>query len=326
MQDEEASIRKKLNVYILTQIATPLRLLPPPEPPLLGEAFAISSRKLYEAIAELRSEIVGHLSTIPFDQLTAGFADQGTPKTPEFKDWCLKQRSEFRSRFEGLSVWQLALLEPERTFPDYDYWSKAAFFSIDELLWLSVGLEPLPEFATALEERPGGSQKRHHVVVYLLAQLELFRRGLDPNHYERRHTPKSILEWANLVEHQLHPGFRRILEKMVKRAAASKLDASLASVSQDGTSGGEVQPEGATAFIASDPKRFDPRERRGMAKLLVALAIEQFGYDPTSKRGPIPKELEDIALRLGLEISQQTILKYLRLGAQSLPQDWKPHE
>jgi len=102
MQDEEASIRNKLHIYILTQIATPLRLLPPSEPPLLGDAFAISSRKLYEAIAELRSQIVGHLSTIPFDQLTAGFADKGTPKTPEFKDWCLQQRSEFRTRFQNL--------------------------------------------------------------------------------------------------------------------------------------------------------------------------------------------------------------------------------
>ena len=326
MQDEEASIRKKLHVYILTQIATPLRLLPPAEPPLLGDAFAISSRKLYEAIAELRSEIVGHLATIPFDQLTAGFADQGTPKTPEFKDWCLKQRSEFRSLFESSSVWQLALLEPERTFADYDYWSKAAYFSLDEVLWLSVGLQPLSEFTRAIEERPRGGQKRHSVAEYVSAQLELFRRGLKPHGYELHYSPQSILEWANLVEHQLHPGFRRILEKAVTRRAASKLDASLTSASEDGTSGGEVQPEGATAFIASDAKRFDPRERRGMAKLLVALAIEQFGYDPTSKRGPIPKELEDIALRLGLEISQQTILKYLRLGAQSLPQDWKAHE
>lgn len=63
-----------------------------------------------------------------------------------------------------------------------------------------------------------------------------------------------------------------------------------------------------------------------MAKLLVAIAIEQFGYDPGSKRSPIPTELEDVAARLGLELSHDTILKYLRLGAQHLPKNWKPHQ
>ncbi|GAB1364724.1 hypothetical protein MASR1M32_39600 [Rhodobacter sp.] len=49
-------------------------------------------------------------------------------------------------------------------------------------------------------------------------------------------------------------------------------------------------------------------------------------YDPGSKRSPIPTELEDIAARLGLELSHDTILKYLRLGAQHLPKNWKPHQ
>jgi len=220
MQDEEASIRNKLHIYILTQIATPLRLLPPSEPPLLGDAFAISSRKLYEAIAELRSQIVGHLSTIPFDQLTAGFADKGTPETPEFKDWCLQQRSEFRTRFQNLSVWQLALLEPERTFADYGYWSKVGFFKLDELLWLSVGLAPLPEFKRALNERLQNGQQRHPVAVHISAQLELCRRGVKPNDVQGNYTAHSILARANLVEHELHPGFRRILETIVNRTAA----------------------------------------------------------------------------------------------------------
>ncbi|WP_431301059.1 hypothetical protein [Tabrizicola sp. BL-A-41-H6] len=325
MQDEEVEIRKTLHFHILFQIAPFLNVFPSSDPPKLGEDFAISARKLFDAISANRSKSVKHLSGIPLDELLDGFTERGLPKTPEQKTWCSQQREDFITRIRSLSVWQLALLDPDRTFAKYDYWAKAAYFSLDEILWLSVGLEPLPEFIRAVDRPSQSATQRDPVVTHIMAQRELFRRSLDPNDYGRRQTAQSVLNWANRVQHELHPGFRRMLEAMVQREVAPDVGLALTSASLDVTPVGAVEQQVAQANGKPD-QRLDPRERLGMAKLLVAVAIEQFGYDPDSKRSPIPIELQDIAARLGLEISRDTILKYLRLGAQHLPNGWRPHE
>ena len=325
MQHEEVEIRKTVNFHILFQIVPFLGVFPSDEPPMLGEDFAISAGKLFEAFDEIRSKAVMHLSGIPLDELLAGFTDRGLPKTPEQQAWCSQQREDFIARVRRLSLWQLALLEPDRTSAKYDYWSKAAYFSLEELLWLSVGLEPLPEFIRALDRPSQGTAQRDPVVKHILAQRELFKRGLDPHDYGRHQTAQSVLNWANLVQHELHPGFRRMLEAKVHREAAPDVALAPTAAPLDVTSVAALEQQVAPAGGRPE-QRFDPRERLGMAKLLVAVAIEQFGYDPDSKRSPIPIELEDIAARLGLEISHDTILKYLRLGAQHLPKGWRPHE
>jgi hypothetical protein len=326
MQDEEAEIRKTLNFYILFQVSPFLGVFPADEPPLLGEAFARSTQKLFEAIGAFRSKAVTHLSDIPLDQLRAGFTERGMPKTPEHKNWCSQQRDDFRTQFRNLNIWQLALFEPDRTFAKYDYWSKAAYFSIDEILWLSAGLEPLPEFVGALATSSRGAPQRDPVILHMISQRELFRRCFDPNGYERRQTAQTVLHWANLVQYELHPGFRRMLEAMVQRDASPNPASAPTAAPLEVKPAEAAEQHAAPASDTPDQKRLDPRERIGMAKLLVAVAIEQFGYDPTGKRSPIPIELEGIAARLGLEISHDTILKYLRLGAQHLPTGWKPHE
>ena len=83
MQDEEADTRKTLNFYILFQISPALGVFPSHEPPLLGEEFAISTRKLFDALSTFRSKGVKHLLAIPLDQLKLGLTDRGMPKTLE---------------------------------------------------------------------------------------------------------------------------------------------------------------------------------------------------------------------------------------------------
>lgn len=326
MQDDEAGARKSLNFYILFQISPALGAFPPNEPPLLGEEFATSTRKLFDALSAFRSKAVQFLSEIPLEQLQLGFTDRGKPKSPEQQNWCVEQRKEFDRRFRGISPWQLALLDSDRTMAKYDYWAKAAFFSLDEILWLSVGLEPLPEFNRALNPLSPSGHQPDPVVRHVVAQRELLRRSFDPNGYERRLTAQSVLGWANRVQYELHPGFRRTLETIVQRAPNPNVAVSEVVALPHSQPIAVVEQQVTVAEVQPETKRVDPRERLGMAKLLVAIAIEQFGCDPKSKRSPIPTELEDVAARLGLELSHDTILKYLRLGAQSLPKDWKPYQ
>lgn len=54
------------------------------------------------------------------------------------------------------------------------------------------------------------------------------------------------------------------------------------------------------------------------------MTIEYLGYRPGQARSPIPKEIAELAASMGLSLSTDTILKYLRIGAKFLPKDWVP--
>ncbi len=138
-------------------------------------------------------------------------------------------------------------------------------------------------------------------------QRELLRRSFG---FDRRLRAEAVLTWANSVGQDLHPGFRRMLEADRKSNGGAPV----------------TLPESVAVATNDEPKRMDPREKLSMAKLLVAIAIDTYGYVPDAKRSPIPKELESIAARLGLEITHDTIRSYLRLGADQLPKDWNPRE
>jgi len=147
-------------------------------------------------------------------------------------------------------------------------------FSLDEVLWLSVGLEPSLEFDSALHAMSRSAHQRDPVVRHMVAQRELLRRSLDSNGYERRLTAESVLSWANRVHHKLHPGFRRTLETIVQRDAKPDMPALTVVAQSDSEPLALVDKPALDAEVQSKSKRVDPRERLGMAKLLVAIAIE----------------------------------------------------
>jgi hypothetical protein len=71
------------------------------------------------------------------------------------------------------------------------------------------------------------------------------------------------------------------------------------------------------------PAEPDKREIDKIAQLFTAIAIDAYGFRPDQKRSPIPKEITDIAARLGLSVTADTVRKYLKRGASFLPPDWR---
>lgn len=63
------------------------------------------------------------------------------------------------------------------------------------------------------------------------------------------------------------------------------------------------------------------RERSTLYKLIIAMAVDGYGYDPMASRSPLPKELEGILDRMGLSVSDDTIRKKLREASELMPRD-----
>lgn len=61
------------------------------------------------------------------------------------------------------------------------------------------------------------------------------------------------------------------------------------------------------------------RERGTLLKLIIGMAVDGYGYKPSSAKSPFPKELEGILDRLGISVSNDTIRSKLKEAAQLLP-------
>lgn len=183
-------------------------------------------------------------------------------------------------------------------FPDYDYWGMRDRISVEEFVWLSIGLEP-DENLKRYFERSSSRSGNQNARLRKEAQRRRDLLNAANNLRDQRDSIRTDVakEWLDQVQLAVPEAFQGALLKAWKRLNAK--DAVLAVTTPN-----------------EDERRPEPREMRSIAKLLTAIAIEEYGYDPRAARSPIPGEIEGISDKHGLSISKETVLKYLRLGAK----------
>jgi hypothetical protein len=305
----EISQRRKniiLNVLIIVGGRYALTVFPD-EPPRLGDHYLHDLKYIFEKKEVLRKQLINELHDFSDDTLFAMFSDNGTPISEEGSSWVRKSRVPFDSLLERRFGWYLAALGETELLADTDHWAKAAFLTMDEAFWLSVGLAPERQFTDAIANEVQRRARKNPVADYLRQRTVLFKRALDPYGHNRELSPDRILDWIERVELDVHPSFPEMLRVMIARAPTKAPVAT-----------------GSSVENATTSEKAESRERISMAKLIVAMAIREYGYDPDAKRGPIPKEIHDLTVSLGIEVTDDTIRKYLKLGARYLPENWKP--
>lgn len=180
---------------------------------------------------------------------------------------------------------------------DFDYWARMRHLEIDEVLCLSIGFEPAllkTDDLDGLRRRP--LAQLPPPLQFLSRRRELLRRQFDPQQLAWRVRPAEFLEWVERTEFEIHPEFLHRLRRYHGTKAS-------------------VDPQST-----DEAHRPDKREIATMARLLLGIAMDAYGYVPGS-RSPVPKEIADVIATHGLSVTPETVRKYLQLGATQLPKD-----
>ncbi len=184
---------------------------------------------------------------------------------------------------------------------DFEYWTKMNHFKVSELTCLSVGIAPKEFDFNALHnlassrDRPNFGQ----VLEFLLQRFEQLQRTFGRDRGNAAVDPKIFLAWAIRFEFAVHSEFLEPLQKFHRLAPV----------------------------VGTVPARKqDQREVDKIAQLFTAMAIDHLGYVPSQARSPTPKEIGEIAAELGMSVTDETIRKYLRIGARFIAPDWKPKQ
>jgi hypothetical protein len=190
---------------------------------------------------------------------------------------------------------------------DLQYWVASATISLDDLVFLSLGREPRQASLRAVCDTYGRSDEADKLLYFLEDRLELIANamGCDPADSKAMIGLKAFFDWVQEVRFPIDPGFHLALRRRFDPETGPSHAEGIQPLQSGGAEGG----------------KFDPRERASLVKLITAMAVDGYGYDPNARRSPIPREIEDVALRLGIEITTETIRKFLREGSQYLPKE-----
>lgn len=182
---------------------------------------------------------------------------------------------------------------------DFQYWCKMPSFSVDEILCLSVGVDPKqfhPEKLGRVDE--DAFRKLWPSLQFFMRRRELFLRQFDPNSLGDRVRPQRFLDWVDQVDLDVDPEFLQLLRQYHR------------------------SQNSGVSRTAAPP---DKREVNSIAQLFTAMAIELYGYRPGDSRSPVTTDIANLAAQLGISITDDTIRKYLKIGGSAIPKDWEPN-
>jgi hypothetical protein len=264
-----------------------------PFEPQVFDDFDTSRQELVSACREkLRTYTDGDLSEI----LT--YIDSQSPDT---HGWSRFLSGEINNHKRRVPPWYAGGWDHPDHRADFDYWTKMPRFDVGELTCLSVGISPdeypwdrLFKMTTAKDRAQFWPS-----VEFLVRRFEQLHRTFDLSGRNRAVLPRDFIEWVAQFEFEVHPGFWEPLKKFHRLKLTPALPA-----------GPTIKP--------------DKREVDSIAQLFTAMAIDYLGYNPKQARSPTTKEIAELAASLGMTISEDTILKYLRIGAGFISEDWTP--
>lgn len=231
------------------------------------------------------------------DELCAKFIINGRANSESLPEWREFLENDINRLLRTLPLWFQCGFGSEEHKADFDYWSKMQYFTLDETTCLTIGFEPKffneKVFNSCIEEK----YKFRNIPEFFFKRREQINRKFELFYSNSRVRFDELFEWIKTVDldvtSDLIISFQTIVDR---RTGKQKVRVS---------------------------EKFDNREKIAIAKLLVAMAIDHYGYDPKAARSPIPKEIQDMCATLGLSISDDTVRKYLKLGARYLPDNWR---
>lgn len=164
-----------------------------------------------------------------------------------------------------------------------------------------MGFAPPLELISAVEDLKGA---RFDWPAAYWRLMDVHQQALDHN----RAWAESYADLTSAYEAALE----RLAEvEALAMNAFEQLDAEIAERS--------TEIEALTAKLAHAAKELGPREKESILKAFLASTIYGLGFDPWAARSPIPGQVAAEAERLGIPVSDATVLKWLRAAVELLP-------
>lgn len=182
-----------------------------------------------------------------------------------------------------------------RAAPDYNYWAKHSYWTIEQSTALLIGADPEAILNGAdLSPACPTPQRDAYMKMFRLLDTHIRMAPVGSNI-----PPTEVIDWALHAKVDPPPA----LVEAVRAQGRSLIE--------------------KRAQEAGEEKPIGERERNTLLRMIIGMAIGGYGYDPEAGKSDVaPTVFKDLD-KLGLEGAEQTIRNKLRDASQLLPGDWK---
>jgi hypothetical protein len=250
-----------------------------------------------------------------------------------------KETSERRARAEREE--QNRFFNQPSARADFEHWSKAAHWTLEEAIALSFGKAPERVNWEKIKPYVRSSrfafeyQRRRDLALRALHRNQLYNPVLPgtflawakrsdlscPPELEAAVTARGVqvADWKKLFDElrarydQNNEQWTKIIAE--KNATIERLVARLNELQQSAPGVASAVPQPAPE------KTLGIRERESVLKLVIGMAVGGYGYDPKASRSPQPSEIGCDLAKCGVSLDVDTIRKWLKEAAELVPPD-----
>lgn len=246
-------------------------------------------------IQSLLSECFGFLKNSTDVELEAISSTYRVEETGARDAWRAMFANKFKELKKDEPFWAAGGFGHPDYVADFEYWGRMPSLTVSEAVSFSLGVEPKHlDYLISAEE-----SLVHDIanpLIFAQRRAEQFKRQFHIISSTHKIKTPQLLEWVTAVDLDVHTQALEVLERF----------------------------HGSCPKVVPPSKSPDKRELESVAMLFTVMAIDHLGYDPKAKRSPVPKEIADLAADIGLSVTDDTVRKYLKLGARFIPDDWEP--
>jgi hypothetical protein len=210
---------------------------------------------------------------------------------------------------------------------DISFWCKARFWKIDEAAALLFGKDPdkvnRPDILSSHY-----SENSFYFTKEYFRVCTLMERAQEAGQMSRTSTPGAFLTWAKRVGIPYPPE----LEKQVLLHGHAVIDWMAHYKELKAKSDREIDRLKKTIEelqkvidkAQAGDKPLHAKERNSMLKMIGGMAIAYHGYDTQAERSTTVSEITADLLRIGIDLSDDTVRKYLIESKELLPRPASP--
>ncbi len=210
-------------------------------------------------------------------------------------------------------------LESSAEQAEINYWGRISSWTIAEIALLAMNIDPRCVIVEHVRAAPVKSPVRRTYFGW----VEIFLRGFEEQSERAKLDPIDVLEFCERMGFD----FPKRLGDEVRRVAPLRGASRVVEDVTDAVGGnwsvgeGDQPPSKALTLEADVIKDVGARERTSMLRLILGMAIAGYKYNPESARSNVISEIESDLQNLDLNLTAETIRKYLREAAELLPGD-----
>ncbi|MBL0320178.1 MAG: hypothetical protein IPP74_12955 [Alphaproteobacteria bacterium] len=237
-------------------------------------------------------------------------------------------KSEEEERFKIEQFENSLFFNQPTAFADYDFWSKAAYWELEEALSLSFGRNPYLVNWNNLEQYI----RQSPFVGRFLKLKELIERAHDHGQLSDPISPKYYIEWIQRYDIEFPPELEELvlgIGNKPKRTSTStnikiehdkmigEKDAQILSLRNEIDDLNKQISQLTEEQLSSSQKRSATKKIKTLQKIVLGLAISKYRYNFQSQKNTCTTRIIGDLDTAGFSIDDQTLLDHLREAYES---------